>query len=194
MRISKISLALVLLAPIALISTASAQRSGQSVAIQHGTVIEARSVDLEAEAGRGAMMGGLAGYAMSSGRSSSRRARNAILGTAIGAGVSSAAGSGRQGMQYTVDTGSGKVVIVSDQSQIAVGDCVAVENAGTGAANIRRASSALCESPEALTAATEQNLQEEAADCVAAKDAVLAADTDEGVAAAIRAARIACDS
>lgn len=96
-------------------------------------------------------------------------------------------------MQYTVDTGSGKVVIVSDQSQIAIGDCVAVENAGTGSANIRRASSALCESPE-VTAATEENLQEEAADCVAAKDAVLAADTDEDVAAAIRAARIACDS
>jgi len=193
MRISKIYFATILLAPIALSTTASAQRSGQSVAIQHGTVVDARSVDLQAEAGRGAMMGGLAGYAMSSGRSSSRRARNAILGTAIGAGVSSAAGSGSQGMQYTVDTGSGKVVIVSDQSQIAVGDCVAVENAGTGSANIRRASPALCESPE-VTAATEQNLQEEAADCVAAKDAVLAADTDEDVAAAIRAARIACDS
>ena len=193
MRISKICFAAILLAPIALSTTASAQRSGQSVAIQHGTVVDARSVDLQAEAGRGAMMGGLAGYAMSSGRSSSRRARNAILGTAIGAGVSSAAGSGNQGMQYTVDTGSGKVVIVSDQSQIAVGDCVAVENAGTGSANIRRASPALCESPE-VTAATEQNLQEEAADCVAAKDAVLAADTDEDVAAAIRAARIACDS
>ena len=98
------------------------------------------------------------------------------------------------GMQYTVDTGSGNIMIVSDQSEIAVGDCVAVENAGTGAANIRRASSALCESPEPLTAATEENLQEEAADCLAAKDAVLAADTDEDVAAAIRAARIACDS
>jgi len=184
MRISRLSLAVALLAPIA---TASAQRAGQSVAIRHGTVIEARSVDLQAEAGRGAMVGGLAGYAMSSGRSSSRRARNAILGTA------SPSGRSMQGMQYTVETGAGKIVIVSDQGQIAVGDCVAVENAGTGSANIRRASSALCESPD-VTAATERNLQDEAAACVAAKDAVLAADTDEDVSAAIRAARIACDS
>jgi hypothetical protein len=85
-------------------------------------------------------------------------------------------------------------MIVSEQSEIAIGDCVTVENAGTGSANIRRASSALCESPGALSAATQENLQEEAADCIAAKDKVLAADTDEDVAAAIRAARIACDS
>jgi len=189
---AKSHLAVVLLAPIVLGTAASAQRAAQSVAIQHGTVIEARSVDLKAEASSGALVGGLAGYAMSSGRSSSRRARNAILGTGNGTGASSAGQRG-QGMQYTVDTGAGKIVIVSDQSQIAIGDCVAVENAGTGSANIRRASSALCESTE-VTAATEQSLQREAADCVAAKDAVLAADTDEDIAAAIRAARIACDS
>jgi hypothetical protein len=191
MHTAKISLAVVLLAPIVLGTTASAQRAGQSVAIRHGMVIEARTVDLKAEASRGAMVGGLAGYAMSSGRSASRRARKAILGTGSGAGAS-AAGQRGQGMQYTVDTGSGTIVIASDQGEIAIGDCVAVENAGTGSANIRRASSALCGSSE-VTAVTEQIFQQEAADCVAAKDAVLAADTDEDVAAAIRAARIACD-
>lgn len=191
MRISKINLAMVLLAPIAFGVTAWAQRAGQSVSIKHGTVTDVRSVDLEGEAGRGALVGGLAGAALSGNRSSSRRARNAILGTAAGAAVSSAQRT--QGMQYTVDTGAGTVTIVSDQREIAVGDCVAVENAGTGSANIRRASSALCESPE-VAAATEENLREEAEDCIAAKDAVLAADTDEDVAAAIRAARIACDS
>jgi hypothetical protein len=190
MRISKSNLAVVL-APIAFGATAWAQRAGQSVSIKHGIVTDAREVDLEGEAGRGALVGGLAGAALSGGRSSSTRARNAILGTAAGAAASSSRRT--SGMQFTVDTGAGTVTIVSDQREIAVGDCVAVENAGTGSANIRRASSALCESPE-VTAATEENLQEEAADCVAAKDAVLAADTDEDVAAAIRAARIACDS
>lgn len=174
-------------------STAWAQRSGQNVTIQHGIVTEARSVDLEAEAGKGAAMGGLAGYAISSGRRSSTRARNAILGTAIGAAASSS-GSRPRGMQYTVNTGSGMIVVVSDQREISIGDCVSVENAGTGAANIRRASAALCESEEPVAAAVEENLQEEAADCLAAKDAVLEADTDEDVAKAIRTARIACDS
>jgi hypothetical protein len=194
MHISNIKLATVLVVTLAgTDSTAWAQRSGQNVSIQHGVVTEARSVELDAEAGRGAAMGGLAGYAMSSGRRSSTRARNAILGTTIGAAASSS-GSRPRGMQYTVDTASGKVVVVSDQREIDVGDCVSVENAGAGAANIRRASAALCESQEPLGAAVEEDLQDEAADCLAAKDAVLGADTDEDVAKAIRTARIACDS
>src|SRR5215510_7869181 len=151
MRISKIHLAVVLLAPIAFGATAWAQRAGQSVAIKHGIVTDARSVNLEGEAGRGALVGGLAGAALSGNRSSSTRARNAILSTAAGAAVSGS--QRRSGMQFTVDTGGGTVTIVSDQREIAVGDCVAVENAGTGSANIRRASSALCESPD-VSAAT----------------------------------------
>src|SRR5690606_30538209 len=151
-----------------------AQRSGENVTIQHGIVIEASSVDLEAAAGGGAAMGGLAGYALSGGRSSSRRARNAILGTAIGAATASATQQQR-GMQYTVQTGSGLIMVVSDQREIAIGDCVSVENAGSGAMNIRRASSALCESADPLGAAAQENLQEEAADCLSAKDAVLSA-------------------
>jgi outer membrane lipoprotein SlyB len=194
MHISNIKLAVVLLVTIAgTSSTAWAQRAGQSVSIQHGVVTEARSVDLQAEAGGGAMVGGLAGYALSSGRSSSTRARNAILGTAIGAATASAT-QRSTGMQYTVNTGAGMVVVVSDQREISVGDCVSVENAGTGAANIRRASSALCETADPVSAAVTEHLQEEAADCLAAKDAVLAADTDEDVAKAIRTARISCDS
>src|SRR5688572_16037623 len=101
MHISKIDLGAILLAPIVFSSTAWAQRSGQSIQIQHGTVVEAKSVDLDAQAGQGAAMGGLAGYAISSGRSSSTRARNAILGTAIGAATSSST-QRRRGMQYTV--------------------------------------------------------------------------------------------
>ena len=170
--------------------SAWAQRAGQNVTIQHGVVTEATSVDLEAAAGRGAAMGGLAGAAL--GRNSSRRARNAILGTAIGAAASS--GSRATGMQYTVDTGAGMIMIVSDQRDIKVGDCVSVENAGTGGANIRRAASALCESDEPLSAAVQEDLQEEAADCLAAKDAVLGAESDEDIASAIRTARIVCDA
>src|SRR5688572_17704173 len=71
MHISRINLGIVLLTPIVFTSTAWAQRSGQSIQIQHGTVVEAKSVDLDAQAGQGAAMGGLAGYAISSGRSSS---------------------------------------------------------------------------------------------------------------------------
>jgi outer membrane lipoprotein SlyB len=196
MHISKMKLATVLLAATAGVTSAAwAQRAGQSISIQHGVVTDVRSVDLQAEgnAAGGALIGGIAGYALSGGRRNAVRNRNAILGTAIGAAAASA-GPRRTGMQYTVSTASGTIVVVSDQREIRIGDCVTVENAGTGAANIRRASPALCESPDPLTSATEQHLQNDAADCLAAKDAVLAAESDEDVARAIRAARIACDS
>ena len=192
MQISNVKLATVLVVTTAgAYSTAWAQRAGQNVSIQHGIVTDATSVDLEAAAGRGAAVGGLAGYAL--GRSSSSRTRNAILGTAIGAAASSA-GSRQTGMQYTVDTGRGMIEIVSDQREIEVGDCVTVENAGTDSANIRRASSALCSGDEPLNAALEEDRQDDAADCVAAKDAVLSAESDEDIANAIRTARIECDT
>src|SRR5690606_18705616 len=130
---------------LVLCAPAAAQRAGQSISIQHGVVVERQDVELGSAAGGGALVGGLAGFATSSGRSSSRRVRDALIGSAIGGAVSSGAQGSRQGVQYTVDTGSGQVIVVSDQTEIDIGDCVAIENAGTGAANIRRASMALCE-------------------------------------------------
>lgn len=170
-----------------------AQRSGQSITIQHGMVVERQNVDLNAAAGGGALIGGLAGFAASSGRRSSRRARDALIGSAIGGAVSAGAQGSRQGVQYTVDTGNGKVIVVSDQTEIQIGDCVAVENAGTGAANIRRASKALCEGSGDVQEEVQEELNDDAEECLEAKEKVLAADTDEALEQAIRTARILCD-
>ncbi|HEU4620473.1 MAG TPA: hypothetical protein VFV10_20735, partial [Gammaproteobacteria bacterium] len=160
--------------------------------IQHGVVVETKSVELGSAAGGGALVGGLAGFATSSGRNSSRRVRDALIGSAIGGAVSSNAQGNRKGVQYTVDTGNGKVIVVSDQTQIEIGDCVAVENAGTGAANIRRASMALCEGPN-VQEAVQTELNEDAEACLMAKDKMLTAETDEALQQAIRTARILCD-
>ena len=43
-------------------SDAFAQRAGQSMSVQTGVVVASRSVDLQSEAGRGALVGGVAGY------------------------------------------------------------------------------------------------------------------------------------
>jgi len=181
-----------LAASVACCTTALAQRAGQSISIQHGVVVEAQSVEIGSASNTGALVGGIAGLA--SGRSSSRRARNALIGSAVGGAVASNAQGNRQGMQYTVNTGSGQVMVVTDQSEIKIGDCVAVENAGTGSANIRRVAMALCEGPDELDETVAAELQEDAEDCVTAKDDVLAAETDEALAAAVRRARILCDS
>ena len=62
-----------------------------------------------------------------------------------GAGIAAASQGSRNGYRYTVRTSAGSTIaIVSDQSEIRTGDCVVVEESGT-TANIRRASSVLCQ-------------------------------------------------
>ena len=85
--------------------------------------------------------------------------------------------------------------VVSDQREIRIGDCVAVEESG-GRANIRRmphtacqpASQAVLEDP-----AIQQEMQEEAAECHEAKEQVLAAETATEVDVAVLKMSIFCD-
>lgn len=106
-----------------------AQRAGQSVSIQTGRVIGAQAVNLQSEAGRGALVGGTLGYALtSSSQRSSRRARNTIIGAAAGGILRSRSQGTLDGMQYTVEAASGTLItVVTDQTEIKVGDCVNVE-------------------------------------------------------------------
>ena len=68
---------------------AFAQRSGQSMTVQTGVVIAAQAVNLQSQAGRGAVVGGIVGYATTSSRhSSSRRVRNTAIGAGTGALIS----------------------------------------------------------------------------------------------------------
>ena len=187
-----ISLAAVLFAGDAL-----AQRAGQSMTVQTGIVIGAQAVNLQSEAGRGAMVGGTLGaVTTSSSRSSSRRARNAIIGGAAGAAISSRAQGDLTGMQYTVEIGSGtRITVVTDQTEIRIGDCVNVEQGGSGMANVRRVSPALCDA--AFDDAVDDDIAEEynelADMCVAAKERLLEAETDAQIEAAIRRIDILCD-
>src|SRR5262245_31446106 len=97
-----------------------AQRAGQSVTIQYGTVTAAREVDLNSNAvPAGAVVGGALGLASGSGGSSSRRARNAIIGAAAGGAIAGASQGSRRGMLYDIDIGAGgRVQVVSDQREI----------------------------------------------------------------------------
>jgi len=188
-----VNIAALTLGSLCVVAAATAQRAGSSIAIQHGVVVEAKSVEMDGAGGTGALVGGLVGYATSSGRSS-RRVRDALIGSAVGGGVAAGTRGARQGMQYRVETASGEIVVVSDQTEIDIGDCVTVENAGTGAANIRRASMALCEQPGEVDQAVAAELQHDAEDCLAAKDEMLSAESDDALEQAVRRARILCNS
>ena len=122
---------------------AEAQKKGQSASIQHGIVVKSERVDLsENKAPKGAMVGGTVGL-LTGGSSGYKRRRNAAIGAAAG-GLLGAAGSSQQmGMMYTVETGSGSIQVVTDQTEIHMGDCVVVEVANDRA-HVRRVNLGAC--------------------------------------------------
>lgn len=117
-----------------------APRPGQSSRTTIGTVTQVEQVTLASNAPAGAIVGGTLG-AMSS---SNNTTRNAILGAAAGGAVAGGAQGNRAGAIYTVQTANGSTMqVVSDQTQIAVGDCVAIDEAGN-TVSIRRVAQTQC--------------------------------------------------
>ncbi len=184
-------------AALLLSADALAQRAGQSVSVQTGVVVAARSIDLQSEAGRGALVGGVAGAALtSSNRSSSRRARNTVFGAGTGAAIANRSQGSRNGMQYTVQTAPGSTItVVTDQTEVRVGDCVNVEQAGNGMANVRRVSQSLCDmaANDAVDEEIASYMEQEADRCAQAKDQMLDAETDEAFELAMRRVDFFCD-
>ena len=174
------TLALVL-AVILSTAPAEAQRKGQNVTVQYGTVIQKEQVDLNSGAvPRGAVVGGALGLASASGKSSKKKARNALIGAAAGGAIASSSQGSTRGMLYTIDLGSnGMAQVVTDQTEIVRGDCVALEKAGE-TANVRRISSAYCEpsNAEAVAAVAEEDA-EDADECYEAKQLVVNSTTAE---------------
>lgn len=175
-------------------STAQAQRSGQSIQVQYGTVVSSKYVQEASSAPAGALLGGAIGLYTGKGKSSGSKARRAATGAVVGGAATSAAQGSRDARQYEVRTGSGMVVIISDQTQIQVDDCVIVENPGTTNANIRRVDATFCDPASAdVVAELQDEIQEEAAECAAAKQELSAAADDAAVDRALRKIEILCN-
>jgi len=157
-------------------------RVGQRTIVQFGTVTNVEQVRLQADVPvpAGALIGGTLGLIASG---SSRTApRNAILGAAVGAGATAVAQGNRTAISYTVAMLDGSTTrIISNQGEIRVGDCVAIERAGE-TNNIRREHPSFCASQnqQALQAIQPQ-VQAIAAQCEAAKDELVSATTPEAV-------------
>jgi hypothetical protein len=87
------------------------------------------------------------------------------------------------------------IQVVSDQTEIRQGDCVIIEEA-KDQANVRRADSSACQPESAAAVASpevQEEFQEEAAECLAAKEAMLAAETEEEFNLAQRKMDIFCN-
>ncbi len=196
----KLLIGTVLLAFVASVlvpSTVSrAQSKGASVKIQHGKVVGSRGVTIESggNTAGGAVVGGTIGL-IAGGSSRKKRRRRATTGALIGAAAGASSKQVQQAMEYTVETGGGAMIkVVTDQMEIRKGDCVVVEESG-GRANVRRVSPTMCD-PESQSVVTElrDEIQEEAAECIAAKKELVAAKTEEALDLALRKVSILCDN
>ena len=177
------------------VTDALAQRAGQMASIRYGTVVGMQKVNLrDGNAAKGALVGGAFGAALSKKSSSkTKRRQNAMIGAAIG-GIA-AASKKKTGRRYSVRTIDGTVIqILTEQTGIRVDDCVIIEEAG-GSANIRRTAMSACDvASQSLMNSPEirAELQEEAAECTAAKDGLVNAETDEQMDLAVRKIQILC--
>lgn len=186
-----------LLAVAMLLSTATAalaQKSGQSMQIQYGIVVASTYVQEQSDAGKAALVGGALGYGLTRNKSRSTKAVASVAGAAVAGGAKSKSEGSREARQYEVQTGSGTVVIISDQTEIQVNDCVVVENPGNTNANIRRVDPTFCDPASAeVVAELQDEIMEEAEECAAAKRELVAAETDAAFDRALRKVEILCN-
>ena len=193
LRLTAISLMSIVLC-LSLAPDVHAQRSGQSTSIRTGTVTAVQSVDLKTgNAVGGAVVGGALAAALSSGKSSSKRNRNAAIGALIGGAA--AANRRAPGSRYTVTMLDGGVVTVAtEQTSIALGDCVFIEERRRGT-NIRRAPDSACE-PASQQLLRDDDvaavLQQDAASCFAARQELADAEEDAAFERAVRKVKLLC--
>jgi outer membrane lipoprotein SlyB len=177
---------------------ALAQRSGQNATISVGTVVKVENIDLQSQAApAGALVGGMLAYKSTGGsRSSTTKWGRAAAGAVAGGALARAAEGDLSGKLYTIDLGGGRSMqVVSDQTEIRQGDCVIVEQV-KDQANVRRADPTACQPESSQVIASpdvQEELQEEAAECQAAKEALLAAETSEQFDVAKRKMDIFCN-
>jgi hypothetical protein len=175
--------------------SAWSQRAGQNVTIQYGKITGAREVDLNSGAvPAGVLVGGALGLASASGKSSGKKARNAIVGAAATGAVAAGAQGSQKGMLYEVNVGAGGVVqVVSDQREIRSGDCVAVEKSGD-TANLRRVSASYCEKAnEAAVKSVAGESRKDAEECAAAKQQLVDSATPQDADLAGRKMALLCN-
>ena len=173
---------------------AIAQKSGQSMQIQYGVVIDSTFVQEQSDAGKAALVGGAIGYGLTRNKSRTTKAAASVAGAGLAGAAKSRSEGGREARQYTVKTATGAVVIISDQTEIQVNDCVIVENPGNTNANIRRVDRTFCDPASAeVVAELQDEVLEEAEECAAAKRELAAADSDAAFDRALRKVEILCN-
>jgi outer membrane lipoprotein SlyB len=162
------------------------------ISVAYGTVENVQQVQMKAKYAEGSLIGGALGLLATSHYSAGSQALGALAGAGLGALVSKeTAGTANQ---YTIRLVNGNTVsVVTDQKEIDAGDCVSVEQGEQ--TNIRRVSSALCNTPPSHPAYSEMHASvlQISADCAAAKQQLLRATTEQETSIAYKKMQALCD-
>ena len=179
--------------------TSGGARPGTALSVQYGVVQRVEEVKADPNTGGGAALGGLAGLAVAAGTGGSRNQQlaGAAGGALLGGLIANQRAANQQLKQHTVRLNNGtSVAVITDHHNIAVGDCVAVEQGRH--ANIRRVSSVMCNdladtSRPSYAPVHEANVNE-AEECEQAKREVLNAQTEEAINLAHMRMRALCEN
>lgn len=199
-QVTKLTLAAMLVA-----SWAAAQ--AQST-VSYGRITAVRTVDVASQSAPtgGALLGGTLGLVSGRNQSASNQALRAGVGAMAGQRIARA-NSGTTAFEYTILQGTRTITMVTSESGLRVGDCVSVEQGAFN--NLRLVDDARCAparapaprpapAPAAAPATTPApapapaSAVREANACVAAKESLLAAETDEAFDRAERRVRLLC--
>jgi outer membrane lipoprotein SlyB len=181
-------LAATLLVPLAALFVVGAANAATTVS--YGRITAVRTVDVDSNRAQnvGTLVGGGIGLATGSGQSGSNRALRAVGGGLVGRQIGAATGRS-QAFEYTVLLGGQQTItMVTDESGLRVGDCVSVERGNFN--NLRLVDDARCAN---RASAPPPQATKQADACVAAKEQLLAAQTDEAFDRAERRVRLLCD-
>jgi len=164
-------------------SLAQAQSAGSSVSLQYGTVTSVGEVQAAAKHTSGRLLGGIAGAVIAN----DHPGLGALAGGLIGGGIQGHVTSKKVLLQYKVSLkNGGAIVIDTEQRDIALGDCVVVEQGQY--ANIRRVSSINCHLDQKPA-----HHVTGASNCQLAKDELNKAKTQDEVDIAVIKVRTLCE-
>jgi len=167
-----------------------------TITIEYGTVTTVTPVKLKSNATRNATIGGLVGLLTQARGSGGQRLAGAAIGAAVGGLATKAAEGDNMANSFAIDlTGGNRVKVVTEQKNIEVGDCVAVE---TGRhTNLRRVSQVQCNPPRNAHPGIDPQIskyeQEEANACHQAKEELLKASNEADINALTRKVQVICD-
>ena len=173
-----------------LLTTGSLQAAIMSVAYGTITGISQQERDTSGGARGGALLGGIAGLATGSGRSTSNKALRTLAGGAIGSAAGRTMARGTETV-FTVNLVAGGSVRVVMDGDFRIGDCVSVEQGGA-AANMRRVASSFCTDNRAVPEVHKAEHRREADECAQAMQRLLEAETEEQVRSAEMVMNILC--